>query len=204
VNDLDPPHLGGREPTAVVRAYADAPDRLVGYLVDAVALTALSFLGAIGLSLVFGPVVSIDAGGASQVTVDRGLAVANAILGTVISLVYFVASWRGLGGSPGQRLCNMRVEGVDGRVPLARWVLRWTFLGIPVAIVGVASAVAPGWVVLTTTLVAAFWFLILLLSIARSSTRRGWLDRAGGTVVTKPVLPAPVDLPHDGTEARVH
>jgi hypothetical protein len=187
------------------RAFADAPNRLVGYLLDAVFLSLLSFVGAVAISVVFGPVVSIDVGAASQVTVDRGLAVANAVLGTAISLVYFVASWRSLGGSPGQRALRMRVGGANGPVTLARWTVRWAFLGAPIALEGIVSAVATGWVVMVTTLAVVLWFVLLLASIARSGSKQGWHDRAARTVVTKALLPAPaVDAAGTELEPRVH
>ncbi|MFN8233363.1 MAG: RDD family protein [Actinomycetota bacterium] len=192
--------IGGSE----IRAYADAPNRLVGYLVDATLLTVLSFLGAIVISLSFGPVVTVDIGAASQVAVDRELALANAVLGTALSLVYFVVSWRSLGGSPGQRLLRMRVFGLDGPVSLGRWVLRWAFLGIPVAVAGAVSAVAPGWVVLVTTIFIGIWFALLLASIARSDTKQGWLDRAVRTIVVKEARSVPTAEPVEGSGARVH
>lgn len=186
------------------RAYADAPNRFLGYLIDAVVLTLLSFVGAVAISVVFGPVVSIDAGAAAQVRVDRGLALANAVLGTAISLVYFVASWRSFGGSPGQRLLRMRVAGTNGSVTLARWTVRWGFLGAPIAVDGIVSALAPGWVVLVTSVGVALWFVLLLASIARSRTRQGWHDRAAGTIVTKalPQVAGPDAAPE--SETRVH
>jgi hypothetical protein len=180
------------------------PNRLVGYFVDALLLTILSFLGAVAISIAFGPVVTINVGGASQVTIDPGLAFANAILGTFVSLIYFVGSWRTFGGSPGQRLLGMRVSGVDGGVTLVRWVIRWTFIGIPVAIVGVLSAVAAGWMVLIAMILVACWFVLLLASIARSSTKQGWLDRAARTMVTKRLVTAEIsEPPGGGIESRV-
>jgi hypothetical protein len=66
------------------------------------------------------------------------------------------------------------------------------------------AALAAGWLVLVTALVVALWFILLLVSIARSSTKQGWLDRAARTVVTKTLLRAPTaDPAGEGPEARV-
>lgn len=188
------------------QVFADAPNRLVGYLIDAAILTMLSFVGAIAISLVFGPIVSIDAGADPQVSVDRGLALANALLGTAISAAYFVAGWRALGGSPGQRLLRMHVgTSIPERVSLPRWLVRWTFIGLPVAVEGILSALASGWVVLLGAGAVALWFALLLLSIARSATKQGWHDRWACTIVTKAVRPVPrANLSRPEPHTRVH
>src|SRR4029453_776060 len=75
----------GAPPQPVVGWYfARAPNRLMAYLLDAVVLTVLAFVAAVVLSVLFGPVVTFDLTAAPYVTVDRGLALANALVATAI------------------------------------------------------------------------------------------------------------------------
>ena len=188
------------------RAFADAPGRLVAYLVDAVFLSCLSFVGAVVISLLFGPAVTIDLGGDPQVVVDRGLALANAALGTVISVVYFVGCWRAFGGSLGQRLLRLRIEGsgTAERVPVKRWLIRWAFIGLPIAIEGFLTPFVAGSVIVLVVLAGVIWYAFLTASIARSATKQGWHDRVARTVVIRMVrlVPEP-DVLEQEPEPRV-
>jgi hypothetical protein len=184
----DTTDLGVSDPR---RSFADAPNRLTGYVVDAVLLTSLSFVGAMVVSLVFGPVVVVDLSADPAVRLDQGLALANAVLGTLISIAYFVGSWRRFEGSPGQRLLGMRleVEAGDGRIGVGRGFVRWLFVGLPIAIQGVLTVYLSGWILVLGSLAVLGWFVSLLVSIARSATRQGWHDRVSKTIVSKPSIP---------------
>lgn len=169
------------------RSYADAPNRVIGYLVDAVFLTMLSIVGAIVISVVFGPVVSVDATPDLIITFDRQLALANALLGTAISLAYFVGSWRYLAGSPGQRLLRMRIgtEADGGTVTLGRGAIRWLFIGLPLGIEAIVSILVTGLGDTLLLFALTLWYLVLLISTARNPRKQGFHDRAAKTVVTK-------------------
>ncbi len=170
-----------------VRYYADAPNRLIGYLLDAVFLTFLSFAGAVVISIIFGPVVTIDQADGVRITVDRGLAFANAVLGTAINGVYFIGCWRWLEGSPGQRLLRLRIatEGDGGTVTYTRGFMRWLCIGLPLGVEASLSPFVAGSADAMLLLVLMVWYLVLLVSTARSPTKQGLQDRVAHTVVTK-------------------
>jgi uncharacterized RDD family membrane protein YckC len=188
--------------------YADVPNRLVGYLLDAIILTILSLVGAVIISVLFGPVVTLQTTGEASVSVDRGLAFANAGLGSAISAVYFIGSWRRLGGSPGQRLLRMRVwtyAGAGRPVTIGQGVIRWLFIGLPLALEATLSVALSGRADTVLLLVLLAWYLVLLVSTARSPTKRGIHDRAARTVVTKAGRVAPLaEVAERPKDTRVH
>jgi uncharacterized RDD family membrane protein YckC len=169
-------------------AYADAPNRLVAYVLDAIVLTILVFAVSVVVSVAFGPVIEFDSDGSTPIDVNRGLAVVDAIAATLISLVYFVGAWRWLRGTPGQRVLDLRLSDDQGAaLSIRRGILRWLFIGVPAGIAAVLIAVLPGFGDLIVDLAVLVWYALLLASIARSSTKQGWHDRVAASVVVKPV-----------------
>ncbi len=180
----------------VAAAFADAPNRLIAYLIDAVVVTLLAFVAAIVLSVLFGPIVTFDATAAPYVTVDRGLALADAVVSTAIGAVYFVVAWRRYGATVGMRALQMTISTPTGeRVGWAQGVVRWLFIGLPLANQAFVSIYAHGRadVVLYVALFA--WDVALGISIARDPRKRGWHDRVAGTIVCKRahLAPPPAD-----------
>lgn len=186
-NDAETASDGER---GVERFYADVPNRLIGYLVDAILLTVLAFVGAVALSLLFGPVVTIDLNADPNVSVDTGLAFADAVLSTVIGAVYFAGSWMRFRGSPGHRLLGMRIGGEDGeRISLRQGLMRWAFIGLPLGAQAMASLALDGLVDAVLLLVLFVWYLVLAIGTARDPRKQGLHDRVAGTVVTKAASP---------------
>jgi hypothetical protein len=169
------------------RYFADAPNRVIGFLVDTIILTILSLAGAVVISAAQGPVVTIDLAADPPVSVDRGLALANAAFGTVISAVYFIGTWRRLRGSPGHRALHMQIGAeVDGSaVTYGQGVVRWLFIGLPLGVEASLTALLSGLADLLLLLALLAWYLLLLVSTARSPTKQGLHDRLAHTVVTK-------------------
>jgi uncharacterized RDD family membrane protein YckC len=192
---MDPSHL------TFSRSFADAPNRVVGYLIDAVVLTVLSIIGAIVISVVFGPVVSVDLTSDVRVDLNRELALANAVVGTLISLVYFVGTWRYFQGSPGQRLLRMRIgaEEDGDLITYGRGAVRWLFIGLPLGVEAVASTLLTGLGDSLLLSALVLWYLALLISTARNPRKQGLHDRAARTVVTKLARVVPWDG-HTGEE----
>jgi RDD family len=167
--------------------YADVPNRLVGYLVDAVFLTILAFVGAVIISVVFGPVVTIDASADPTVSLDEGLALLNGALGIIISAVYFIGTWRRLRGSPGQRLLRMEIGAeTDGAaITYRQGVVRWLLIGLPLCLEAALVPVISGSVDALLILALAAWYVVLLVSTARDPAKQGLHDRLAHTAVTK-------------------
>jgi uncharacterized RDD family membrane protein YckC len=174
-------------------AHADAANRLIAYGIDLVLLTVVVLAAAVVVSVVLGPTISFDPAAenlSGAVTVHRGLAAVNAVVGTALSGVYFVLSWWRRQATPGQRLLRLRIwHAAGGTVPVRAAVLRWVLLGAPFAL---ASGLVLGSGVETTLLwlLALVWDLALLVTTARDPRGRGLHDQASGTTVVK-VLAAP-------------
>jgi len=86
--------------------------------------------------------VTFDLTAAPHVSLNGGLALADAVLSTALGAVYFVGAWRRYEGSPGARLLGMRVVRADGggRVGWGSGLVRWLFIGLPLALEALASA----------------------------------------------------------------
>jgi uncharacterized RDD family membrane protein YckC len=166
--------------------YADVPNRLVGIFLDGAILSLLIFLGAVALSAVFGPVVRFDLDNYTA-SVDETLAVANAVVGLGIGGAYFVGSYTLLGASPGHRLLGMRLrdETAGGPVRLASAVVRWLLLAAPLGLAGVVTTIATGSADLLVNFALAAWYLVLLVTTARSPAKRGLHDRLARTLMVK-------------------
>lgn len=171
------------------RYYADVPNRLVGYLIDIVFLTVLSFVGAVIISVLFGPVVKVDLSSDPHVSIDQGLAVLNAIVSTVISAAYFIGTWRRFRGSPGQRLLHMEMGTEDGAsLTYGKGAIRWLLIGLPLCLEASLTPFVAGSVDALLILAVLAWDLCLLVSTARNPMKRGWHDRLARTFVTKLAL----------------
>lgn len=167
--------------------YADVPARLIGYVLDAAFLTIAVFAGAVVISLFFGPVVTFDALAEPPVRVDTGLAIADACLATALSATYFIVTWRRFGGSPGQRLLGMRIWTEDRGFPITtgQGFVRWLFIGPPLGVQAAASVALSGEGDALLLVALLGWYVVLLVSMARSPVKQGLHDRIARTIVTK-------------------
>jgi RDD family len=169
--------------------FASVSRRSLAWIVDVVAVTVLIFVGVAVLDAVFGPTVRMHPEATALEDVlaaDPGRVVLNALLAAGLSAAYFVVPWVLLGGSPAQLALRMRVrDREDGEtLPLGRALARWILLFPPFATVSALTAGMP----LVGALVwgaAVVWYLLLLLTTARSDTNQGLHDRIARSVVRK-------------------
>jgi uncharacterized RDD family membrane protein YckC len=169
--------------------YADVPNRLVGYAIDAIILTGIVFVVAAAVALVVGPTIRINA--ASEVQVDDGLVIVNALIGSALNATYFVLSWTKLHASPAQRLLAMRIgQEADGAaLTIGQAIARWLLLGAPFVVATMLGLALPA-VALLSMLAVLAWYALLLVTTARSPRKQGLHDRYARTVVVKS-MPAP-------------
>jgi uncharacterized RDD family membrane protein YckC len=178
---------GPAAPPRAAKPLASVSRRSLAWLLDVALVTVLIFVAMAVMDEVFGPTVGMhrDAAALEDVlAADPGRVVLNALLGTLLSASYFVVPWTLLGGSPGQLALRMRVRGsTDGEsLPVGRALARWILLFPPFATVSALTAGMP----LAGALVwgaAAVWYVVLLLTTARSDTKQGLHDRIAGSVV---------------------
>jgi len=158
--------------STTTRTHAGVPDRVAALLADLVLLSVLAFAVAVVVSVVLGPAVNFDDDDAA------------------VGAVYFNASWVRAGRTPGQRLLGLDVVAAagEGRPSLAQAALRWLALVAPFSLAAVLGAASPALDGAALYAVVALWYLVLLVTTARSRTRRGLHDRVAGTAVAKSAL----------------
>lgn len=168
---------------------ASVARRSLAWIIDVVLVTVLIFVAVSAVDAVFGPTVSFRPEAATlpdTVAADKGMVVLIAFVATGLSAGYFVVPWALLGGSPAQLALRLRVRGDRGgeALTLGRAVARWLLLFPPFATVSTLAAGVPllGSLVWGSALV---WYLILLLTTARSETNQGLHDRLAGSIVRK-------------------
>jgi hypothetical protein len=169
--------------------FASVPRRSLAWIVDVVLVTALIFVEVAVVDAVFGPTVRMHPEATALEDVlaaDSGRVVLNAVLATALSVSYFVVPWVLLGGSPAQLALRMRVRDHtdEQTLSLGRALARWILLFPPFATVSALTAGMP----LVGALVwgaAVVWYLLLLLTTARSDTNQGLHDRIARSVVRK-------------------
>jgi hypothetical protein len=169
--------------------FASIPRRSLAWIFDVVLVTVLIFVVVAVVDEVVGPTVSMhrDAAALEDVlAADTGRVVLNALLATALSVGYFAVPWAVLGGSPAQLALRMRVrDSASGEsLPIGRALARWILLFPPFATVSALTAGMP--------VVGAFvwgaavaWYVVLLLTAARSDTNQGLHDRIASSVVHK-------------------
>jgi hypothetical protein len=115
---------------------------------------------------------------------DLGRIALDALLATGLSAAYFVLSWALLDGSPGQLALRMRVRDREGgdTLSMGRALARWILLFPPFATASALTAGMPRLGVLIWAS-AVVWYLILLLTAARSEMKQGLHDRIAASVV---------------------
>jgi hypothetical protein len=144
----------------------------------------------VALSAAFGPVVRIDLDSYS-VSIDQPLAVANAVVNVVLVGAYFVGSYTLLRASPGHRLLAMELRDATAvnRVRAGSAVVRWLLLAAPLSVAAVVTTVVSSLAELLTDLALAAWYLLLLVTTARSPTKQGLHDRLARTTMVKAARP---------------
>jgi uncharacterized RDD family membrane protein YckC len=169
--------------------FASVTRRSLAWVIDVAVVIVLIFVAVSVLSAIAGPAVRVHPEAAALedvVAADRGRVVRDALLATGLSAAYFVIPWALLGGSPGQLALRIRVRAHDGgdRLSVGRALARWVLLFPPFATVSALTAGEPrlGALIWASAVV---WYLVLLLTTARSDTNQGLHDRIAASVVRK-------------------
>jgi RDD family len=169
--------------------FASISRRSLAWIIDVIAVTVLIFVGVSVVDEVFGPAARFHPEAATLpdvVAPDLGKVVLDALFATALSAGYFVLPWAVLGGSPGQLALRMRVRGDTGgrSLTVGRALARWILLFPPFATISALTTDVPrlGWLIWGS---APVWYLVRLLTTARSDTRQGLHDRLAGSVVRK-------------------
>jgi RDD family len=168
---------------------ASVSRRSLAWIADVVLVTVLIFVSVGIVDAAFGPTVRTHPEAAALedvMTADVGRVVLNALLATALSAGYFVVPWAFLGGSPAQLALRMRVRGRPNgeTLPLGRALARWILLFPPFATISALTAGMPLFAAVVWG-TAVVWYVVLLLTTARSETKQGLHDRIARSVVRK-------------------
>jgi uncharacterized RDD family membrane protein YckC len=162
--------------------YADVPNRVIAYIIDVLIFVVIVvILAAVGVAV---GLVRPEAGGTGALTGGGDLIFA--ILWTVINAAYFIYSWIALRGSPGMRVLGMQVGNETDGATLTtnQAITRWALLFGPGALGQLVSAFSLGLGSIISVL-AFIWWIVLLVTTARSPSKQGLHDQYAHTVVVK-------------------
>ena len=169
--------------------YADVPNRIIAYIIDAIILFIIFIIVGAVLFAIFGSPTQAVA----DPTQPFGFRIETNYLATIISAIanlivtgaYFVYTWINMRGTPGMKVLGMQVGNeTDGRtITMNQAITRFVLLGAPFglaqALTGISSLSA------IIGLLAFVYFIALLVTTAQSPTKQGLHDRYAKTVVVK-------------------
>jgi len=151
--------------------YAGALPRLLAYWMD---------------GILVGIIAGLFTGIISAAAPDSGAAaLAGAIIGLGVSLLYFMAFWTSSGrATPGMRLFGLEIGAAgDGRtLSMGQAAVRWVALGSWIQVL----ALLPGFAGLLG-LVSLVWAVALLVTTVSSPTKQGLHDRFAGSAIVQPI-----------------
>ena len=162
---------------------ADVPNRIMALIIDIIVLSVIGFM----LAWLFGGLITAPGAiGASGSELDMSAFLVVLLLQLVISLGYFGASWTLLSATAGMRLLGLRIGGEadGGPIGARRATTRWLILGIPALLASMAVYV-PNIIGVILSALGAAWLLLLLYTVAQSSTKQGLHDRFAHTILVK-------------------
>jgi uncharacterized RDD family membrane protein YckC len=173
-----PPTPSGERGPAPGLVYASFGARLIAYIIDSIIIGlmtgALSLLlggGILGLWRLNGPPFGPAFG------IGFGLGgIAFALVGGVISGLYFVYFWTRTGATPGQSFLGLEVRNAaDGRLlGQEQAIRRWVFLIVP--FVSIIPFVG---------LLVFLYQIYLAYTVTTDPNRQGFHDKEAGTVVVR-------------------
>lgn len=163
--------------------YADVPNRIFAYIIDAIILAIIGFvvsaiLGGLGLTA-----VTIDEN--FVVTTNPVASLIQTIVGLLVGAAYFIYTWTAMRGTVGMKALGMQIgnAGNGAAMTTEQGLRRYIALGAPFTL---AQALNPLPLIgLLIALAALGWVIFLLYTTAQSPTKQGWHDVFANTMVVK-------------------
>jgi uncharacterized RDD family membrane protein YckC len=173
--------------------YADVPNRIIAYIIDAIIVGIVgAILGAILFS-VLGPTQTVkvvpDAtqflGFRTETSTNFVSYVAFAVLGLALSAGYFIYMWTAMRGTVGMKALGMQVGNqTDGAtITMDQAIRRWLALGGVFSLAQTLNGFPL--IGLLIALASLIWVIALLVTTAQSPTKQGLHDQFAGTMVVK-------------------
>ena len=173
--------------------YADVPNRIFAYIIDAIIVGIAGAILGIILFAVLGPptrtTTVVDPtqflGFRIETSTNFVSFVAFAILGLALSAGYFIYTWTAMRGTIGMKALGMQIgNAVDGStITMDQAIRRWLALGGVFSLAQTLNGF-PGLGILIA-LASLIWTIALLVTTAQSPTKQGLHDQFAGTMVVK-------------------
>jgi len=163
--------------------YADVPNRIIAYILDAILVGIFTFIVGVILAGLGLTAVKITSDG--NLAVDYVAAAVQGILALLISAGYFIYTWTRMRGTLGMRALGMQIgnAGDGATMTTTQGVRRYVALSAPAILAQVFTGIPLIGAVIS--LAGLIWYVWLLYSTAQSPTKQGWHDTFANTQVVK-------------------
>jgi uncharacterized RDD family membrane protein YckC len=173
--------------------YADVPNRIFAYIIDAIIVAIVGAVLGIILFAVLGSPTSTRVvpdqtqlfGFRTETSTNFVSYVVFAALGLALSAGYFIYTWTAMRGTLGMKALGMQIgNAADGStITMDQAIRRWLALG---GIFSLAQTLNgfPG-IGILIALASLIWVIALLVTTAQSPTKQGLHDQFAGTMVVK-------------------
>lgn len=173
--------------------YADVPNRIIAYIIDAILVGIASLIISIVLYSILGSPTSTKIvqdstqlfGFRTETSTNFVALLAFAVLGLALSAGYFIYTWTAMRGTIGMKALGMQVgnQSDGATITMDQAIRRWLALG---GIFSLAQTLNqfPGLGILIA-LASLVWTIALLVTTAQSPTKQGLHDQFAGTMVVK-------------------
>lgn len=163
--------------------YADVPNRIIAYILDAILVGLFTFV--VGVILAGLGLTAVTVNPDLSVSVNYAGAFIQGILGLLISAAYFIYTWTRMRATLGMRVLGMQIgnAGDGATMTTNQGIKRYVALSAPAIIAQVFNAIPLIGVVIG--LAGLVWYIWLIYTMAQSPTKQGWHDTFANTQVVK-------------------
>ena len=163
--------------------YADVPNRIIAYILDAILVGLFTFV--VGVILAGLGLTAVSVNSDLSVSVNYVAAFVQGILGLLISAGYFIYTWTRMRGTLGMRALGMQIgnAGDGATMTTNQGIRRYVALSAPAILAQVFTGIPLIGAVIS--LAGLVWYIWLLYSTAQSPTKQGWHDTFANTQVVK-------------------
>ena len=164
--------------------YADVPNRVVAYIIDAIILGLIS---GVVFALLGGATTSSMSTNGATTDINIGPTLLAVVLDMAISAAYFSWMWSAQRATIGMKILGLQIGNeTDGRsITLKQALVRWLVIGLPLILSNFVVYLSAVFLGALLGLFGIVWLLVLLWSIAKSATKQGYHDKYAHTIMVK-------------------
>jgi len=163
--------------------YADVPNRIIAYILDAILVGLFTFV--VGVILAGLGLTALNVNSDLSVTVNYVAAFVQGILALLISAGYFIYTWTRMRATLGMRALGMQIgnAGDGATMTTNQGIRRYVALSAPAILAQVFTGIPLIGAVIS--LAGLIWYIWLVYTTAQSPTKQGWHDTFANTQVVK-------------------